>query len=370
MLAHQQLAIECNSATDNPLTDPQGDTLHGGNFQAKAVTAAMEKTRQAVQTIGRMLFTQCVEMINPSTNRGLPPNLVGEDPSTSGIFKGTDIHIAALQAELGFLSAPVNHVQTAEMGNQALNSLALISARYTHMSVNVLSELAAAHLIAVCQALDLRAMQLDFLDAYRPQFSAVVAQVLRSYSSVDGSSDVHEHLHESLWAGLMKAFDSTTHMDVKARFPAIANALRSVFMDHPSFKSLHNPLQAWDSFTANLQPSLQETWTANRDAYLVHGDASAYLAHASKKLYQFVRHSLGVPFLSTQRILTPYDIESIEADGAGKAQQANGTAGASVRAPTVGSYTGTVHRAIRDGTLVRVVVDTLGETAHYQRGPG
>jgi phenylalanine ammonia-lyase len=124
----------------------------------------MEKARQGLEGIGRMLFSQCTEIINPTTSRGLPPNLVAEDPSISMIFKGTDLAIAALAAELGFLSHPVNHVQTAEMGNQSLNSLALISARYVHTANEVLSQLMATHLVALCQALDLRAMHFYFLE--------------------------------------------------------------------------------------------------------------------------------------------------------------------------------------------------------------
>ena len=58
LLAHRQIAVECNSVTDNPLIDGKR-MLHGGNFQARSITSAMEKVRLAVQTIGRMLFTQC-----------------------------------------------------------------------------------------------------------------------------------------------------------------------------------------------------------------------------------------------------------------------------------------------------------------------
>jgi phenylalanine ammonia-lyase len=64
----------------------------------------MEKTRLALQTIGRMLFAQCTELINPALNRGLPPNLVADEPSQSFLMKSVDLMIAALQSELGFLS--------------------------------------------------------------------------------------------------------------------------------------------------------------------------------------------------------------------------------------------------------------------------
>lgn len=160
-LAHEQITTECNSVTDNPLVDVAGDqVLHGGNFQARAVTSAVEKLRQGLQGLGRLLFAQCTKMINPATSRGLPPNLAADPAADSYLFKGLDVVVAALASELGFLANPVGtHVQTAEMGNQSLNSLALVSARYTLEAADVLAQMAAAHLLCVCQALDLRAQQ-------------------------------------------------------------------------------------------------------------------------------------------------------------------------------------------------------------------
>jgi phenylalanine ammonia-lyase len=161
-LAHNQLTIELNSVTDNPLIETAtGRVFHGGNFQARVVTSAAEKLRQGLQSIGRMLFAQCTEMINPTTSWGLPPNLCSDDANDSFLFKGLDVVVAGLTSELGFLANPVgSHVQTAEMGNQSLNSLALVSARYTLEAVDVLSQIASAHLLVLCQALDLRAIEI------------------------------------------------------------------------------------------------------------------------------------------------------------------------------------------------------------------
>lgn len=173
-LAFSQITIELNSVTDNPLIDasvPGGRIHHGGNFQARAVTSAVEKLRQDLQALGRMLFAQCTELINPATSRGLPPNLCApqDGPARSFLFKGVDIMIAALVSELGFLANPVGtHVMTAEMGNQGLNSMALVSARYTLTAADVLAQMAAAHLVALCQALDLRALELLKGDAATP----------------------------------------------------------------------------------------------------------------------------------------------------------------------------------------------------------
>ena len=117
--------MECSPAvlaTDNPLIDGEtGEVHHGGNFQAMSVTNAMEKTRLAMHHIGKLLFAQCTELMNPSMNRGLPPNLAATDPSHNYFAKGIDIHTAAYVGELGFLANPVStHIQSAEMHNQAV----------------------------------------------------------------------------------------------------------------------------------------------------------------------------------------------------------------------------------------------------------
>lgn len=48
-LAYRQLTTELNSTTDNPLIDPEHNTIyHGGNFQASSVTSALDKIRNAL----------------------------------------------------------------------------------------------------------------------------------------------------------------------------------------------------------------------------------------------------------------------------------------------------------------------------------
>jgi phenylalanine ammonia-lyase len=117
-LAWDQLTIKLNSVTDNPMTDSAtGRVFHGGNFQARHVTSAVEELRQGLLSIGRMLLAQCTEMINPATSWGLPPNLCSDDPNRSFLFKGLDVVVAGLTSELGFPANPVSsHVQTGRNG--------------------------------------------------------------------------------------------------------------------------------------------------------------------------------------------------------------------------------------------------------------
>jgi phenylalanine ammonia-lyase len=150
-----------------------------------AVTNAMEKTRLALHHIGKLLFSQCTELLNPTMNRGLPPSLAATDPSLDYHAKGVDIATAAYVSELGYLANPVStHVQSAEMHNQAvkyvynttviklyqhqiLSSLALISARATINSLEVLTMLVASYIYVLCQG--------------QSQLSVVLCPALRSH---------------------------------------------------------------------------------------------------------------------------------------------------------------------------------------------
>ncbi|KAJ7217749.1 L-Aspartase-like protein [Mycena pura] len=150
----ETIALECNCSTDNPLIDSETGKIHnGGNFQAMAVTNATEKTRLGLHHLGKLLFSQCTELLNPDMNRGLPPSLAATDPSLNFHAKGIDIATAAYVSELGYRAAPVSpHIQSAEMHNQAVNSLALISGRATIDSLDILSLLIASYLYVLCQA--------------------------------------------------------------------------------------------------------------------------------------------------------------------------------------------------------------------------
>ncbi len=88
-----------------------------------AVTNVMEKTRLSLHHLGKILFAQCAELMDPTMNRGLPPSLAATDPSLDYHAKGIDIATAAYVAELGYLANPVStHIQSAEMHNQAVKS--------------------------------------------------------------------------------------------------------------------------------------------------------------------------------------------------------------------------------------------------------
>ena len=94
-----------------------------------------------------------------------------------------DIAMASYQSELDYLTnAMTNHVLSAELHNQAVNSLAFISARYTQQALDILQMMITNIFCAQLQAIDLRHMKNrteDFLEALFEKHSVAMCEPVR-----------------------------------------------------------------------------------------------------------------------------------------------------------------------------------------------
>lgn len=344
VVAHRQVVTECNSITDNPLVvEPGAKVIHGGNFQAMAITSAMDKTRSALQTLGRMLFQQLTELMNPATNNGLPPNLTADEPSCDFLMKGMDIAAAAYQSELAFLShSVVPFVMVAEQGNQSLNSLALISARYTHAALDVFVQLCATSLVALCQALDLRAVQHRFFAAFEPVFARKTSQWMKSWLDAQQA----ESVQVSLWRQFRSEFGRLSNMDLSPRMKAVMATLHASASSKNDVHDagFHEELKLWAESTAT---EAVNTFNETLNGHSV-SDTLPLLGAASRRIYRSVREELEVPFIRAEKAPAPStNIITIPMFKGAKA----GT--------MLGTYTSRVYRALQGGILLRPVMECL-----------
>jgi phenylalanine ammonia-lyase len=159
--------IEMNSSDDNPLFDTTGGRVQsGGNFYGGHMGQAMDSLKVALANVCDLLDRQLELLVDEKFNAGLTPNLIPRfaptDPQ-AGLhhgFKGMQLCSSAMTAEAMKLSNPATiHSRSTECHNQDKVSMGTIAARDAASIVELAQNIAAIHLLASCQALELRGVE-------------------------------------------------------------------------------------------------------------------------------------------------------------------------------------------------------------------
>jgi histidine ammonia-lyase/phenylalanine ammonia-lyase len=161
------VSIEINSSDDNPLFDPgAGRVQSGGNFYGSHIGQGMDSLKVAVANLCDLMDRQLELVVDEKYNVGLTPNLipyVSDNDPEAGLhhgFKGMQLSCSALTAEALKLSNPATiHSRSTEAHNQDKVSMGTIAARDARSIVEIAQHVAAIHLIAICQALELRGVE-------------------------------------------------------------------------------------------------------------------------------------------------------------------------------------------------------------------
>jgi histidine ammonia-lyase len=156
------LETEINSVNDNPIVIADSDEmLHGGNFYGGHIAFAMDGLKAAVASVADLLDRQMAHLCNPMVNAGLPGDLVwrqSADKVTHHGFKAMQISASALTAEALKLTMPAaSFSRSTESHNQDKVSMGSIAARDCQRVLELTETVAIIELLAVCQAVDIRA---------------------------------------------------------------------------------------------------------------------------------------------------------------------------------------------------------------------
>jgi histidine ammonia-lyase len=154
------IEIEMNSANDNPLVDPETQSVfHGGHFYGGHICLAMDSLKNIVANLADLLDRQLALIVDIKYSRGLPSNLTGavENISLNHGFKAVQISASAWAAEALKNCMPASvFSRSTECHNQDKVSMGTIAARDCVRINKLTAQVMAALLLASFQALHLR----------------------------------------------------------------------------------------------------------------------------------------------------------------------------------------------------------------------
>ena len=151
------LAVEMNSATDNPLVfADSGEVISGGNFHGQPLAMAADQLAVALATLAGISERRIEQMTNPQTSL-LPAFLVRDAGLNSG-FMIMQVAAAALASEMKTQATPHSVDSIPTSANQEdYVSMGMGAARRIQPMLGNLRNVLAIELLAACQGIDLLA---------------------------------------------------------------------------------------------------------------------------------------------------------------------------------------------------------------------
>jgi len=153
------LEIEINSATDNPLVFPGGspeldEVISGGNFHGEPVALALDYAAMGVTELGAISERRIERLVNPDLSGGLPPFLV-EDAGTNSGMMIAQVTAVALCAENKILAHPASTDSLPTSGNREDHvSMGMTAALKLRQIVRNTEQIIAIELMCAAQGLE------------------------------------------------------------------------------------------------------------------------------------------------------------------------------------------------------------------------
>lgn len=152
----EQVEIEINSVTDNPIIFPETlEGISGGNFHGQPMALSFDFLGIALSELANISERRLERLVNPSLS-GLPPFLVEHGGLNSG-FMIVQYSAASLVSENKVLAHPASVDSIPSSANQEDHvSMGTIAARKAREIMENVRRVLAMEIMCACQGIDLR----------------------------------------------------------------------------------------------------------------------------------------------------------------------------------------------------------------------
>jgi histidine ammonia-lyase len=150
----ETVAVEANSATDNPMVFADtGDVVSGGNFHGAPIAVAADLLAAAIVPLATISERRTDRLVDPTLS-GLPAFLTREGGVNSG-FMMAQVTAAAVASELKTLAHPagVDTIPTSANKEDHV-SMSMSAALKAERAVSRAREVIAIEILCACQAID------------------------------------------------------------------------------------------------------------------------------------------------------------------------------------------------------------------------
>ena len=196
------IETEMNSANDNPLIDPQTQSIyHGGHFYGGHICFAMDSLKNITANLADLMDRQLALLVDTKYNRGLPPNLTGTSGAISCNhgFKAVQIAASAWAAEALKNTMPASvFSRSTECHNQDKVSMGTIAARDCVRVNKLTAQVAAALLLAAFQAINLRLKKGELTGADLGETETTYTEIAGFFKPLEDDRPLEDDLRKTL----------------------------------------------------------------------------------------------------------------------------------------------------------------------------
>jgi len=190
--AARVLDIELNAVTDNPLLFPDKRAEHveeqvisAGHFHGMPLALAMSYVKASIPVLASISERRLNKLVDPATNDGLPPFLIGNEDGTESGYMIVQYTAAAIVNDLTSRAMPASVYSIPTSANAEDHvSMGANEARHVLAMADDLGKVLALELYTAAQALDLRR---DMINAARDLAGRTGAEAFAS--KVQGEVD-------------------------------------------------------------------------------------------------------------------------------------------------------------------------------------
>src|SRR5690606_3941118 len=242
--------IELNAVTDNPLVFPDHEdtgriedrVVSAGHFHGMPLALAMSYVKAALPTLASISERRLNKLVDPATNDGLPPFLIGNEDATDSGFMIVQYTAAELVNDLASRAHPasVYSIPTSANAEDHVSMGANEARHVLEMTTDVVHVL-ALELYTAAQALDYRR---EMINAARRLAARgdLAAMALRISNAPDAAHPAREQFLAELRA-LMQALAGSSEFLPGAPVQEAWRRIRSEISFMASDRAMHADIQ-------------------------------------------------------------------------------------------------------------------------------